>query len=173
MKIRDNQRTAVYRWEDVVKKQFPEVVEPMTLDECKALVQQVWNDYRPDAEPPTVYDGRGRRRASGSRWRIMLPVWARTKLVVLHEIGHSLQKSEPWHSPEFARLCLELWVHYASLPRLRVKMLGTQQKPRRVRFASLAACVRKPKKAWQVWKQAETNLKQELEEHRKSEPPQY
>lgn len=136
--MRDSQRKAVYAWEDAVKKAYPGAAKEISLDECKALVAEVWTDYRPGERPPEVSDGRGTRLAKGGRWRINLPRWARSKIVVLHETAHSLRRNldEPWHGREFATLLLDLWEHYAGIPVGPVKSLGVHQRPRRVRFAA-------------------------------------
>ena len=145
MTSRDSQRSAIYAWESMICKAWPRCNEKLTLEECVELIRQVWEDYRPGQTPPIVGDGRGRRRACGNRGQIKLPTWARTKIMVLHEVAHSLQQTRPWHGPEFARLALELWSEYAFLPLAPAKRLGVHQKPRRVHFAATAACP-KPKK---------------------------
>lgn len=170
---RDSQRSACYAWEKKVGEDFPEAKRIMTLDECKALVERVWDDYHPGKKPPHVKDGRGTRKARGSRWEINLPQWARYPLIVLHEVAHSLQEIQPWHGLEFARLVMDLWCHYLDLPKVQVRLLGTTQKPRRVRFASLAASVRKPRQEWLKWKKRTDELNRLFREHQNQEPKKY
>jgi len=138
MNTRDSQRLAVYHWEDEIRKRWRLNDCGITLEECDRLIRKVWSDYRPGQEPPKLVDGRGRRRACGSRWEIKLPRWARCRIVVLHEIAHSLQQQQPWHGPEFARLFLEMIVQYAGIPAREAKSIAVHQKPRRVWFAQAA-----------------------------------
>lgn len=42
---RDNQRQAVYRWDDKLGAQWPHLIEPMTLKQCVDLVNRVWADH--------------------------------------------------------------------------------------------------------------------------------
>jgi len=69
---------------------------------------------------------------------ITLPHWACTKLVVLHETAHSLQRFRPGHGPEFARFLVDLWEHYAGVPADMAVALGVVQRPRGVQFAEYA-----------------------------------
>jgi len=172
--MRDSQRTAVYRWESAIKKRWPELDTRLPLDECRNLIKKVWADYRPGENPPELADGRGTRTAYGSRWRINLPVWARTKLVVLHEIAHSLLSPQlPFHGREFARLVLELWRHYAGLPIREAKGMAVRQKPRRVHFARAADVPKQPRSVWIVWKKRLDELSATLRSHRENEPERY
>ncbi len=146
-KERDVQRLAVYRWEWAVEERWPECNSRMDLRTCEKLVHRVWQDYRLHVQPPEVKSGRSRRVAWGGRWTIMLPPWACTKLVVLHETAHSLQRLPMGHGPEFARFLADLWEHYAGVPSSMALPLGLAVRPRQVRFASYtdiptrAACV--------------------------------
>jgi hypothetical protein len=168
--IRDGQRSAVYAWENSLRKRWPEKDIQLTLEQCKELVNRVWRDYRPDVEAPTVHDGRGRRSAAGSRWRIMLPRWARCMLPVLHEIAHSLQTDPPMPGRVFTTLLLELWTHYADIPGGEARRLAVHQTPRRVWFAPFAAIPRRPPRAWQQWYRRKQELQRELRQHAAVEP---
>jgi len=166
---RDSQRSAVYLWENLIRQQYPESDGVLALDQCKELVARVWCDYRPGHQPPTVHDGRGTRKARGGRWEINLPVWARRRLIVLHEIAHSLQTGGPWHGPHFATLALDLWEHYARVPR-EARKIGIHLKPRRVHFAVAADIPQKKSAAWLRWNRTLESLKCQYDEHRKAEP---
>jgi hypothetical protein len=152
-RARDNQRSAVYRWEWGLVTHFglpPHGSAVYTLDECKELVNSLWDAYG-RGYPPHVSDGRGCRAAYGSEWEIKLPRAMRIPTVVLHETAHGLMGcTGPWdfgpnvdegyeipaaHGPEFAGLLFELFTHYLKLPRGEVRSRGVHQKPRRVRFA--------------------------------------
>jgi hypothetical protein len=137
-KQRDFQRLAVYRWEWAVHKRWPDCNPTMDLRACENLVHSVWHDYRPAVQPPEVKSGRSRLVAKGGRLTITLPHWACTKLVVLHETAHSLQRFRPGHGPEFATFLLELWAHYAGVRASMAMELASAIRPRRVRFGSYA-----------------------------------
>lgn len=170
---RDGQRAAVYRWEWAIRDRWPELVRSLTLEECHQLIHRVWDDYRPGETPPEVTDGRGCRRASGCRFQVKLPRWARSPLVALHEVGHSLQPNSDYnHGPGFAQLLLELWGRYAGLDVAEARRMGVRQRPRRVQFAT-AADARPPSKAWQQWYRVTRELKEELRIQVSSEPPKY
>jgi len=144
---RDSQRSAVYRWEvRLVNQVDPDtrkaLLRELTLRECATLVHEVWESYRgPNAKPPVVGDGRGRRSACGSRRRIALPLYARNVQTVLHEVAHSLLDGDgPWHGPKFARILVELFEDHAGLDPSFAVALGLEQRPRMVRFAHPGQC---------------------------------
>jgi len=88
----------------------------MPLEACRALVAAVFaRRLGPEALPPRVEDGRGRRHAAGSRDVIKLPRWARTRPVVLHECAHGL--ATDGHGPDFVRAYVELLVEFAGSDR--------------------------------------------------------
>jgi len=168
--MQDSQRSAVYNWEQKVINQWPECNSVLSLNECKELVRRVWNDYRPGCKIPVVHDGRGRHWAAGGRWDIYLPRWSRTTLVVLHEIAHSIQQSQPWHGREFTTLVLEMWGHYAKVPMAKARRMGIHQSPRRVRFAVAASIPHRKSVKWRMWDKRRRELTRELREHRAAEP---
>lgn len=113
---RDFQRARVYRWERVCV--HSDTAPAMSLDECRALVEQVYVDRerpgrRRSWSPPTVTDGRGRRHAGGSREVIKLPRWSRRRTIVLHECAHGL--SDDGHGPEFMRVYIDLLADFAGM----------------------------------------------------------
>jgi len=131
--MRDSQRTAVYRWEDFIRRKFPSCNDSLSFHECELLVKQVWKDYFGGlARCPEVRRGRDKgRTASGGLFRITLPPWAMCKLVVLHEVAHSIAMHsghyEP-HGPDFCRLMLQLWEDYADTP--TKLLMNLAEKPR-------------------------------------------
>lgn len=174
-KMRDSQRSAMYAWErkfrDDVYKELPDCSEMLPLGVCEDLVREVWADYRPKEAIPTVVDGRGRRYAGGSRRKISLPRWARSRVVVLHETAHSLMPTdEPPHGKMFARLFLELLDHYTKLPIRELKKMAVAQRPRRVHFALAAACPKPISRELQAWRKCEAELVQELYDHQMRKP---
>ena len=108
-KPRDFQRTRVYRWE--TDQVFPAAGEPLSLGECRALVEAVF--HWAERPAPIVTDGRGRRHACGSPEVIKLPRWARTRAIVLHECAHGLARD--MHGPEFVATYAELLERFAGL----------------------------------------------------------
>lgn len=169
----DSQRSALYTWE----RSLPQYTAagPMTLDECKALIAKVWADYRPGSIPPKVTDGRGTTWAKGASWRINLPRWARSPLVVLHEVAHGLSMtSDDWHGPVFATLCLELWGKYVpGFDKVAARKAGIAQRPRRVHFATVAACPRPVSRTYRVWNAERARLYKALHEHEAKKPSRY
>jgi len=144
---RDSQRQAVYRWEQVIRDRFPEACTPMTLEECRALVNRVWYEYVALGPAPLIKDGRGCKCAWGSRWFITLPCWARNPIVVLHELAHAIldyySYKDAIHGPVFATFVLDLWATHTDIPEVVVRRMGETQMPRRVRFAELGTMPRR------------------------------
>jgi hypothetical protein len=170
--MRDTQRQAVYSWEHEAERAHPPLARRLTFEECRAYIARVWNDYRPGTEPPKLGDGRGRSNACGSRWSIKLPAWARKPSTLLHEVAHALTglHSEAAHGSIFARLTLELFVHYEGAPAAKLRALAIHQKPRRVRFAAVALCPKRRPVAWQRWHKRLDELLAEIHAHRSREP---
>lgn len=172
---RDSQRSALYAWEHQILVAFPALSRKLTLDECRAYLLQVWQDYRPDTLPPEITDGRGRRNACGSRRRIALPVWARKPGVLLHETAHALLDGcspEPWHGPTFARLFFEMIVHYERVPAAEIRRLAVHQKPRRVWFAEAADCPKRVRISAERrrWEERLRELQEAVAAHKRAEP---
>jgi putative metallohydrolase (TIGR04338 family) len=107
---RDSQRARLYRAEEEVAKgrRLPKVAD------LQAYVDGVlaadwflarWGGRRFEARP-----GHGHRRATASRDGVLqFPLWARTELVVLHEVAHPLTPEEcAPHGPEYAGVLLVL-----------------------------------------------------------------
>lgn len=113
--MRDSQRSKVYGWERLLNPKDEQ--EELSLAECEQLVKDVWAAYRPHQRLPRVADGRGTRNATGSSWKINLPLWSRNRITVLHETAHSLNPPGPAHGPDFVRLLIELLERWALLPR--------------------------------------------------------
>jgi len=181
----DSQRSAVYRWEDRVVREFDPGSRrdgSLPLADCDDLVREVWEDYGL-RNPPRVTDGRGRRNACGGNGRIRLPIWARSRAIVLHETAHSLlarkgmRHSIAAHGPEFARLLLDLLARYCDVPKAKARRMGVEQRPRRVRFARVADVPQPASREWKAWKAELDRLdgerrlaKRRWEEHRAEEP---
>ncbi len=111
---RDSQRQKVYNWEYRV---YPDSYkEEMTLMECVKFVHDICKDY--GVAPPAVNDGRRRRRAVGGLHRIALPKWSRNRVIILHELAHTLTMRYSKtldiaaHGPEYVRVLIELLAKY-------------------------------------------------------------
>lgn len=136
--IRDSQRSKVYKAENSLKErkaEFPKLYE--RFDDMRALKRYIkrvvdskwWQKYKaPDMgekndvpmRNPTfkeleIRDGRGHRRATA--WRmgaeITFPIWARYRLVILHELAHILQSQRPGHGRQFCRVFIDLVRRFA------------------------------------------------------------
>ncbi|QYU68587.1 hypothetical protein J4558_00095 [Leptolyngbya sp. 15MV] len=104
----DYQRARVYRWEND------------TLKYLKVMFQD-WPDAQKEAariwrcstrlDMPSLHDGRGCRRATGSSWRVSLPTWARSNVVITHELAHALAQRLglcDGHGPRWAAIYLAM-----------------------------------------------------------------
>lgn len=163
---RDSQRSRVYDWERqhvdgrLSKMTLRESREmgrnpKMTLDECRALVGEVWRFYfGSESEPPNVKDGRGTRRALAGYFDVSFPRWARTRSTVLHEMAHAiLSRSYHWgsaaggaapHGPEFVRVYCQL------LARFDGRKLGELTRSARACRVKVAAPgVYAPRRRWE------------------------
>lgn len=144
---RDSQREKVYAWEWEVKHRLraddPEPKEDavMTLAEAQEFVNRIWDDHGLGSPPAVDAGGHGRRVATGGRWHITLPKWARTRITILHEVAHALQdtyyREVAPHGPEFVRQVIELRVRYGG--ENRAELLKTAR-AKRIRIGKQAAC---------------------------------
>jgi len=114
---RDNQRSKVYDWESKLPK------KELSFEECKVLLTKACQYY---GKPiPHLADGRGTRIAYGASYRVSLPKWARTNVVVLHEAAHSIHSKyregdEASHGKEFMRILIDLLAHFKVQPRVEL-----------------------------------------------------
>lgn len=162
--MRDSRRAKLYRAEWVAKLD----TTPLSLWECEVYAKNVlaWgltHGLKQHGKPTNdliVKDGRGCIKASCSRrhrkWCITLPVWARTRWVVIHEVCHALTwgRGAP-HGWEFARtylLVVEQFLGKDAAKRLkfafkaegvrsaapRTRVISPEQ--REILVARLAAC---------------------------------
>jgi len=135
MKNKDSQRQAVYNWENALQIKYPDSARDIGLDGAKALIELIYTGQ--SLKMPGVTDGRGRRKACYSPFQhvIKLPRWARSPIVVCHEVAHALAgPSGGWHRPYFATLLIDLWDEYAGVPQEESLWAGINQKPRKVHF---------------------------------------
>lgn len=125
--MRDSQRSKVYAADHSLDAYGR--LETVTAIEYE--IGRLWKSKRFQTEfysawrwgPPKVGDGRGRRRAGGSRSGIKMPVWSRTRGMVCHELAHTVHARQqmtpnpygwqkaPAHGWEFCAIYLRI-VHY-------------------------------------------------------------
>jgi putative metallohydrolase (TIGR04338 family) len=107
---RDSQRARLYRAETAVDsgRRLP------TVERMQAYVDRLceadWFLARWGARTIEVRPGFGHRRATAdSEGVLQMPKWARTELVLLHEVAHCLTPSTcAGHGPEYAGVLLAL-----------------------------------------------------------------
>jgi hypothetical protein len=106
---RDTQRQRVYNAEHSIRK---DPIGTGSMDEVTAFTAQVvgssWWRKRSTTRVVQVKDGRGRVNACAYGNTIKLPRWARSKMVVLHELAHILQSGDAPHGREFAAAMIAL-----------------------------------------------------------------
>lgn len=136
VKVRDSQRSKVYKAEDSLKElrlEFPKLYERFeSMGSIQGYVDRItnskwWGKYEaPDMgetndtplrnpKKVTVKDGRGLRRATAYRLHceIQMPCWARYRLLILHELTHILQSQRPGHGRQFCRIFMDLVRRFA------------------------------------------------------------
>jgi hypothetical protein len=138
VKIRDQQREKCYKWERSYLHKTFDVSESthhwrqaasgrfykettlngtvLSLEDSQKVVNKIWQSrYGKTSIPPTVYDGRRRRSACGSRYRIDLPRWSRNPVVIAHETAHAM--TYDLHGPDFMRAFIEILCRHCGLGR--------------------------------------------------------
>lgn len=109
---RDSQRGRVYKAE----QQLDSPVTLPTMDDLGQYLKRVLNSKRvwahfPFLSPKTgarrlpieIKDGRGCVFARGGETQLVMPKWARSELIFLHEIAHMIHRREK-DSPEHAKI---------------------------------------------------------------------
>jgi putative metallohydrolase (TIGR04338 family) len=107
---RDSQRARLYRAEDEVGVGRRLSTVPLLQAYVDALAATSWFEARWGSRTFDVRPGHGHRRATAARDGVLqMPRWARTEVVVLHEVAHCLTPVEfPAHGPEYAGVLLSL-----------------------------------------------------------------
>jgi putative metallohydrolase (TIGR04338 family) len=107
---RDSQRARLYRAEGTVKagRRLPTVTHMQSY--VDTLVGADWFAARWSARSFEVRPGFGHRRATADEHGVLqMPKWARTELVLLHEVAHCLTpRTCAAHVPEYAGVLLAL-----------------------------------------------------------------
>lgn len=128
-KPRDSQRQKMYDWQSShVAAKYPESTKRMTLAECTALVNEIF-DAHGFSRPDIRYAHH--RKMKAAHWWTENPKTGRPEIfftnyglnlkTTLHEVAHGLaekytsDKDEPGHGPTFMRVFIDLLVQYAGL----------------------------------------------------------
>lgn len=92
MRLRDTQRSRVYKSERKVLHFAKPLREVKDIERFikKQLKRKAITRRYPDATREVlVHDGGGKRNASAyGGWKISIPLWARSDLIVIHELAH-------------------------------------------------------------------------------------
>ena len=98
MRVRDTQRSKLYRAEAVLHKWKSPLP---SVKDVEQFADKVFGSKRVRAAfpqavhnwtPPEVKDGRGTRIARGGTFHISIPLWARNEVIVLHELAHTITR---------------------------------------------------------------------------------
>lgn len=122
--MRDSQRSKVYA-SDKCLDSFGRLE---TIPQIEYFIGKLWKSERFKKEffeawrwgPPRVGDGRGRRRANGGRHQIKMPVWSRTRGVVVHELAHTVHIRQGWDG------AIHGWQYCSIYLRLVQILMGTE-----------------------------------------------
>lgn len=134
--MRDTQRQKLYRAENEALGGLPVPIGDNSVDDIRRYCVRVLTsrtaekivERKFENDHFEVGDGRGRRKACAENWNeIKLPIWARNKYVVLHELSHVLrmrywrwrgnrEKHEAGHGREFAATYLQLVLIFMGRP---------------------------------------------------------
>lgn len=115
-RARDSQRSKVYKAETLTFRAKKVQTDYRTVKDCKSFVQEVvnskyWQSQR-GKKRVKIKDGRGRRAACFRFPNIIcLPLWARNKVVIIHELAHMLTHQTHPNSPAHGRFFCMHYVH--------------------------------------------------------------
>lgn len=115
---RDSQKSRLYAAEKEFKNgPHPEYRKVAQIEEfiAEMIATKWWQARYPHITRIRVKDGRGTRIARGSSqtWQISLPLWARTREIILHEVAHVLTPDElPAHGREYAQIYYDLLLQF-------------------------------------------------------------
>ena len=102
MRMRDFQRSKVYKWEWEVLLSLPQNWMLVTVGECQVLVEKIWlREEQHLHDVPIVTDGRGRTSAGSKRGEIAIPRKMRQSVVVCHEVAHEMLPYGVGHTEDF------------------------------------------------------------------------
>ena len=102
MRMRDFQRSKVYKWEWEALRSLPQNWMLVTVGECQVLVEKIWlREEQHLHDVPIVTDGRGRTSAGSKRGEIAIPRKMRQSVVVCHEVAHEMLPCGVGHTEDF------------------------------------------------------------------------
>ena len=154
MAAKDAQQQKVYEWEwSCIRPHDPTAANAasrLALHECREIVGHAFSEFVPDDPLPNLnYSPENAKRRQGKEcparyWsgthEITLPVWARSRSVVLHEVAHAMTRTVhglevEGHGPEFTATVLALWRCY--LPNFDYDAARKMGVARGIRFAAM------------------------------------
>lgn len=149
---RDTFQQKVYNGERIAfGPKWGESLGERTMEDCQAFVDNVlksatWLRLRAlhhklysdgtcwiQKRGMTIKDGRGCRWARGGGARITLPMWARTKPVILHEMAHCLVGGGVGHNWPFCRAYIDLVAMFIGKPQAKLLEAGLKKAGARTR----------------------------------------
>lgn len=118
MQVRDAQKSKLYAAEREVRHAIGDVAIKDRIA-AWAFIEKVerdrWFIRHYGRRKFTISDGRGTRIARGGGDWLNLPRWARTPMVMLHEIAHCVAPSGARHNWQYAAVYLKLVRHFMSV----------------------------------------------------------
>ena len=150
-KIRDSQRSKVYKWEFTIRELDSNLNEQLTLPQAQELTDKAWQRYYPKGPSPRVLirNGHGNSFYKINSHTITLrPSWGVIPTVILHEVAHAITIAThgltvAMHGAEFMGYMLELWNWYSGTSFVRqaqsskLKVVPARLKPTAKRSAKL------------------------------------
>ncbi len=111
--MRDFQRKRVYRWEKEVLWNHPNNWKFDTLSECHVFIEKIWlverSKFFTKITPvPRLGDDRSRRSAVSLGGEIRLPRFARTAVIICHEVAHELLPRDVGHTEDWVSIFINL-----------------------------------------------------------------
>lgn len=113
---RDSQRKKVYRWENDMAGGIRYLTERLSKEETLAFVNEIYETIGvPEKARPTIWLRRGNTAYYWFQRHILkLPVWARNRFTIIHEIAHNVMdwaygvNELATHGAHFVKTYLEL-----------------------------------------------------------------
>lgn len=109
-KMRDNQKSKVYRAERLALEVFDE--KPLTLDEAEKIKMKVIKSYKLNRDIiiqfKRCYSRIAYAKNLGWSFKIVLPPWSQNKLYFCHELAHVVIGFNHGHDGKFVSVFLKL-----------------------------------------------------------------
>lgn len=103
----DRQRSKLYKAENTVDGIFFQPTYLASIAGCQQFVDRIvrkrWFQRNFNIKKVTVHPKRNNAYARGGYGNVWLPRWARTEMVILHELSHVVTLTQhEFHGPEYA-----------------------------------------------------------------------